>query len=114
MADQRTLAATYIGALTIDTLGAVAPWSGGATLPKPSALAGTWTLWFILGLVAGIGDKAADLAGKFSVLVLASMVIIGPYGTKVTRALQFFAGLFAGNTASVAAAPVAPVAAVTV
>ena len=50
--------------------------------------------------VGGVGEKAADIAGKFSVLVLASMVIIGPYGGKVTAAMQRFAGLFASNTQS--------------
>lgn len=94
MSGSRTLAGTYVGALTIDTLGAIAPWSGGPTLPKPSALAGTWTLWFLLGLVSSFGERMERLAGQLSLLVLASMVVVGPYGDKVVAAMQKLASIY--------------------
>jgi len=96
----RLLGTTYVAALAIDTLGAVAPWQpGGASMPKPARLAGTWTLWFLLGLIASAGEGAARLAGRFSVLVLASMVVIGPYGGSVVAAMTKLARLFTPATA---------------
>jgi hypothetical protein len=91
----RLLGTTYMGAIAIDTLGAVAPWQqGGASLPKPARLAGTWTLWFLLGLIASAGERAANLAGRFSVLVLASMIVVGPYGNSVVSAMGKLSRLF--------------------
>lgn len=105
MAGQRTVAATYVGAIAIDSLGALTPWSGGVTLPKPSAFAATWTLWFLLGLVAAINARMERVAGQFSVLVLASMVVLGPYGDKFTTTLTKLGALFAPAAPSPAAAP---------
>lgn len=94
MNPSRTLAGSYVAAISIDTLGALAPWSGGATLPKPSRLAGTWILWFLLGLVSSFGDRLARLAGAFSMLVLAAMLLIGPFGDKLTVGIGRLARLY--------------------
>lgn len=103
----KRLAGTLIAALTLETFGALAPWSGGPTLPKPSAYVATFTLWFMLGFVATFGRHAARLASQFSVLVLAAMAILGPFGKKLTGTLRDLAGVFPATTSPAPAAPAA-------
>lgn len=95
----KRLAGTLVAALALETLGAVAPWSGGPTLPKPSAYVATFTLWFILGFVATLSRQAARLAGQFSLLVLTAMAILGPFGKKLTDMLSWVAGFFPARAA---------------
>lgn len=105
----KRLAGTLIAALTLETFGAIAPWSGGPTLPKPSAYIATFTLWFMLGFAGVFGRSAARAAGQFSVLVLAAMAILGPFGKKLTDTLRSLAGFFPAHaTPATAAAPAAP------
>jgi len=106
----KRLAGTLIAALTLETFGAIAPWSGGPTLPKPSSYVATFTLWFMLGFAGIFGHRAARMAGQFSVLVLAAMAIIGPFGGKLTSAMQWLAGFFPANATPAQAAPAAPAA----
>jgi len=90
----KRLAGTLVAALALETIGAVAPWSGGPTMPKPSAYVATFTLWFGLGFVATLSRQAARLAGQFSLLVLAAMAILGPFGKKLTDVMGAVAGFF--------------------
>lgn len=101
----KRLAGTLVAALTLETLGAIAPWSGGPTLPKPSAYVATFTLWFMLGFAGIFGRRAARMAGQFSVLVLAAMAIIGPFGGKLTAAMQWLAGFFPAKATQAGIAP---------
>lgn len=106
MGGNRTLAATLTAALAVETLGAVAPWSGGATLPKPRVYATTWGLWFVLGLVGSASAAAARAAGQLSLLVLATMLVLGQGGRKLVAALNQLAGLSAAAAPPSPAAPV--------
>jgi hypothetical protein len=82
MSGQRVLGATMSGALAVQTIAAVAPFGGGVYLPPPRVYVAIWTLWGLLGLVAGLGARAERLAGRFSLLVLLSMAVLGPFGRK--------------------------------
>lgn len=93
----KRLAGTLIAALTIDTIGAIAPWSGGPTLPPPSRYVATLTLWFMLGFAGIFGRTAARAAGQFSVLVLAAMALLGPFGKRITDGLTFVSTIFPAN-----------------
>lgn len=104
----KRLAGTLIAALTLETFGAVAPWDGGPTLPKPSSYVATFTLWFLLGFVSSFGRRASRLAGQFSVLVLAAMAIIGPFGAKLTDTLGFLSTMFPAGWSSAPRATTAP------
>lgn len=104
MAGQRTLASTLTAALAVETLGAVAPWSGGATLPSPRVYAATWTLWFVLGIVAGTGAAAARAAGQLSILVLLTQLALGQGGRKLVAALSSIGANY-GTPPAPAAAP---------
>jgi hypothetical protein len=83
----KPLATTLTTALAIDTLGGVDA-AGGRYLPAPSRYVATWTLWFVLGLVAGIGPRAARAAWQLSVLVLLAKLVIGGAGGKVVGFLN--------------------------
>lgn len=104
----KRLAATLIASLALQTFGAIAPWSGGPTLPAPSAYTATWTLWFMLGFIASFGQRARRLAGQFSVLVLTAQAVIGPYGRKLVSTMQSISTFFPANAGTAAAAPTAP------
>lgn len=102
----KRLAGTLVAALALETFGALAPWSGGPTLPEPSRYVATFTLWFMLGFAGVFGRTAARAAGQFSVLVLAAMAVLGPFGGKLTTTLQSLASFFPANaTPAAAAAP---------
>lgn len=102
----KRLTGTFIAAIALDTFGAVAPWSGGPSLPKPSAFVATCLLWFMLGFAATISRGARRAAGQFSVLVLAAMAILGPFGLKLTDTLRALARIFpAQATPAPTAAP---------
>lgn len=100
----KRLAGTLIAALTLETVGAIAPWSGGPTLPEPSRYVATLTLWFMLGFAGVFGRTAAKAAGQFSVLVLAAMAILGPFGGKLTSTLQALSNLFPASSSPAAEA----------
>lgn len=84
---QKTLATTMVAALAVEAVGATAPFAGKVYLPAPRTFLAVWLLWFILGLVAAVGPNAARLAGHFSLLVLGTMAIVGPFGKKAIRFL---------------------------
>jgi hypothetical protein len=91
---QKTLAATMTAALAVEAVAATSPFGGKVYLPPPRVFLAIWLLWFILGLVAATGPRLARLAGQFSLLLLLTMAVVGPFGRKaldfLTRATTFF------------------------
>lgn len=103
---QKLLGTTLTGALAIETIGAIDPFGGQTYLPSPRRYAATWVVWFVLGMIAAAGGKAADMAGQFSVLVLTTMIFVGPFGKK---AITFFRGVASGvGSAPAQTTPAAP------
>lgn len=85
----KTLAATFLAMLFVDTIGALDPFGGKVYLPSPRQYLATFTLWGLLGMFAAFGDQQARLAGRLSLLVLMTATVLGPFGRK---ALKFFEG----------------------
>lgn len=83
-----TLAATFLAAILIETIGAVDPLGGGPQLPSPRRIAATCTVWFVLGLAGSLGHTAARAAAQLSLLVLLTMLVVGPFGKKALTFLQ--------------------------
>lgn len=80
----KLLATTLVAALAVETIGAVDPFGPGKVyLPAPRRYLATWLLWFVLGLASATGAAGTRLAGHLSLLVLLTMVVIGPFGRKV-------------------------------
>lgn len=102
---QKLLGTTLTGALAVETIGAIDPFGGKTFLPSPRRYAATWVVWFVLGMIAAGGGKAADMAGQFSVLVLTTMIFVGPFGKK---AITFFRGVASGVSSVPETAPPAP------
>lgn len=94
MSDEKLLAATHTAALAVATIGAVAPFSSNIYLPSPRRYVAIWTVWFVLGLVAKMGARAGQIAGRFSLLLLLTMLVAGPFGTKAVNFLNLVAKLF--------------------
>ena len=83
MNPHRVLSSTYLAALAVNTVGAIDPLGGGAQMPSPKAFLATVTVWSVLGLVAGFGASAARASAQLAVLLLLTMVVVGPFGKKV-------------------------------
>jgi hypothetical protein len=88
----KSLAATFVAMLFVDTIGAVDPFGGKVYLPSPRNYLATFLLWGLLGLMAGFGDNAARLAGRISALVLLTAAVIGPFGKKAVAFVEGVAG----------------------
>jgi hypothetical protein len=90
----KTLAATFCAMLFVDTIGAIDPFGGKVYLPSPRHYLATFLLWGLLGLVAGVGDRASRLAGRLSAVVLLSAAVLGPFGKKAIAFLNAAAKTF--------------------
>jgi len=84
----KTLAATFLAMLFVDTLGALDPFGGKVYLPSPRQYVATFTLWGLLGLFSGFGDGASRLAGRLSAVVLLTATVLGPAGPKIVSFLN--------------------------
>lgn len=87
MRNAAVLATTFIAALAIETLDALDIFNG-VYLPPPARYVATFVAWFVLGIVAGIGHRAAKAASTFSLLMVGTMLIVGPFGNTLTRFLE--------------------------
>lgn len=90
----KTLAATFLAKLFIDTLGAIDPFGAKVYLPSPRRYVATFTLWGILGLISGFGDGASRLAGRLAAVVLLTATVLGPAGPKIVTFLNGAAEAF--------------------
>jgi hypothetical protein len=84
----KPLATTLTTALAIDTLGGIDT-ANGRYLPAPSRYVATWTLWFVLGLAAGVGPNAARAAWQLSALVLIAKLVVGGNGGAGRKVVGF-------------------------
>lgn len=84
----KVLASTLLAMLFVDTMGAVDPFGGKVYLPSPRQYLATWLLWGIFGIVAGFGPRAAQLAGRLSIVTLITAAVVGPFGAKAVRFLE--------------------------
>jgi hypothetical protein len=95
----KSLAASFLAMLFVDTIGAVDPFAGTPTyLPSPRSYLATFLLWGLLGLVAGFGDSAARLAGRTGAVVLLTAAVIGPFGRKAVGFVEGVATATSGGT----------------
>ncbi len=94
---QKTLGAPLTASLFVQTVGAIDPRGGAVTLPSPAQYVATWVVWGVLGLVAGLGDRAARFASQMSVLILTTMVVGGPFGQKAVAFFNSVARLYPTN-----------------
>ena len=85
---QRLLGTTFTAALAVQTIGAIDPAGGPVALPSPRRYVATFVVWFVLGLAADFGGRAARAAATFSGLVLLTMLVVGPFGRKALTFLQ--------------------------
>lgn len=88
MNGHRVLGMTFLAAIAVRTIGEIDPIGGGPSLPSPKKLAAVFAAWFVLGLVAAAGPAPARAAGTFSLLMLLSMLVIGPFGKKAITFLE--------------------------
>jgi hypothetical protein len=84
----KSLAATFLAMLFVDTIGAVDPFGGRVYLPSPRVYLATFLLWGVLGIAAGFGDNAARVAGRLSSVVLLTAAVVGPFGKKAIGFLE--------------------------
>lgn len=79
----KSLAATFLAMLFVDTIGAIDPFGPAKVfLPSPRHYLATFLLWGLLGIVAGFGENAARVAGRLSSVVLLAAAVLGPFGKK--------------------------------
>ena len=88
------LAATFVGMLFVDTIGAVDPFGGKVYLPSPRVYLATFLLWGMLGFMAGFGPRASRLAGRLGSLTLLTAMVVGPFGPKAVAFLNGTASAF--------------------
>ena len=93
MSEQR-LGATLLAAIAVETIGAVDPFHGRSQMPSPRRYIATILLWFVLGLVAQIGERAARMAGQLAALIVVTMTVLGPFGARAVRFLNQAAHTF--------------------
>jgi hypothetical protein len=86
----KKLGTTLMAALAVETIGQL----GGKQLPAPRQYLATWLLWFVLGLVAGLGERAERFAWQLSALVVLTMMIVGPFGNRLLGFLNGVGRLF--------------------
>lgn len=97
-AGQKTLGATLSASLFVQTVAAVSGEGGEATLPSPSQYVATWVVWGVLGFVASLGERAARFAAQFSVLILLTMIVTGPFGPKAVGFFNAIARRYPANS----------------
>jgi hypothetical protein len=83
----KTLAATFMALLFVDTIGALSPFGGKVYLPSPRKYLATFLLFGLLGLVAGFGERASKLSGRIGAVVLLTAVV-GTFGKKTLAFLE--------------------------
>ena len=78
-------------ALTIETVGALDPFGPEKVqLPSPRTYVATLVVWWVLGLVAGIGPSATRAASALGWLVVLLRLVTPPFGPKVLRSVNRF------------------------
>ncbi len=110
---KKQLAVTLMGALAVQTIGAVSP-GQGRYLPSPRSYVAIYTLWGILGLLAELGERAGQWAARLSMLVLLTGAVLGPFGTKANSFLELIGRKFAIEPPAGAGGPAEPTEGVTV
>ncbi len=93
----KTLAASFMAMLFVDTIGALDPFGGKVYLPSPRVYLATFLLWGILGLVALFGAGPKRLARGAALLTLVSAAVLGPFGRKAVTFLDA-SSTFLGGT----------------
>ena len=99
---QRTIIATWLAMLALQSVGSV---DSKHRLPAPRQFVAIGALWGILFLVADTGR--AKLAARFSMLLLLTATVIGPFGLRVIRLLTQVARRFAIQPPAQQSAPAA-------
>lgn len=84
----KLLSATFIAKLFVDAIGAIDPFGGNVYLPSPRKFLATFMLWGLFGFAAAFGRGASVLAGRLSVVVLLTAIVIGPFGGKLVAFLN--------------------------
>lgn len=92
----KSLAASYIAMLFIDTIGGgVKPFDGVPSyLPSPRRYLATFFLWGLFGLVAGVGPRAARLASRGGWITVLTATFVGPAGSRIVGFLGYAGGFF--------------------
>lgn len=101
MNPQRTVMATWLAMLGLQTIGSV---DSQHKLPAPKQYVAIGALWGLLFLMVDTG--LARVAARLSVLLLLTASVIGPFGTKFVGLLSQITKTFA--IAPPASAPSAP------
>jgi hypothetical protein len=84
----KTLAATFVAKMFVDTVGALDPFGGKVYLPSPARFMGTFLLWGLLGMVAAFGPNASRVAGRIAAVTLLAAAVLGPFGAKAIAFLK--------------------------
>lgn len=99
----KSLAASFVAMLFVDTLGGVDPFGKHSKvpsfLPSPRHYLATFLLWGLLGLVAGFGPNAARLAGRIGLVVLITAAVVGPFGKRAVGFIETVTATTQGGTA---------------
>lgn len=95
--EQKTLGATLSASLFVQTVGAIAP-GREIYLPPPAQYVATWVAWGILGFIASVSERMARAAAQLSVLIVLTMIVVGPFGKKAVSFLNSIAGRYSANT----------------
>jgi hypothetical protein len=94
MKPEKTLSATMLAAIAVQTIGALDPYGGKKYLPSPRRYVATLLLWGILGLAAQTGPNAAKFSVRLALLVLLTMFFVGPFASKAVAFLNKVAQAF--------------------
>lgn len=96
----KTLAATFLAKLFVDTIGAIDPFGGRIYLPAPARYLATFLLWGVLGIASGFGPNASRVAGRLSAVVLLAAMVLGPFGAKAISFLKTASALYPSSEGS--------------